>query len=179
MNSEEAYDPPGDGDDIVELGAASPQIILHRLSAVRRAKGIPRRELALRLGISVQELRLKEQSPDLALSTLYHWAARLDVPITELLVEPDECLAPTRLARSQAERLMRAAARLRDRSRRRSIQRLAQTFVDQLAEILPDLEQLAQKNYGRNGHPNRQPRTVAPRPILDRIFTRPPKTEEL
>ena len=52
-------------------------------------------------------------------------------------MEPEEWLHATHLLRAQAERLMRLAARLRDRSRRRSIQRLAQTFVDQLTEMHP------------------------------------------
>ena len=81
----------------MELDSTTPQVVLHRLAEVRRAKGMPRRVLAQRLGISVQELRLKEESADLSISTLCQWASVLNVPITELVVEPDECLAPTRL----------------------------------------------------------------------------------
>ena len=80
-----------------------------------------------------------EGSVDLPISVLCRWASVLEVPVSELVVEPDECLAPAHLARSQATRLMKLAAKLRDRSRRRNIQRLAQTFVNQLAEILPAL----------------------------------------
>jgi transcriptional regulator with XRE-family HTH domain len=169
--NDEAIDPPSVDADFVELGSASRDIVLHRLSAIRRAKGITRRKMAERLGISVDELRRKEESADISISTLYDWAAKLDVPITELVVEPDECLAPTGLAHSQAARLMKAAARLRDRSRRRSIQRLAQTFVEQLAEILPALEQLGQKNYCRSRSPS-QSATAGPRPLPDHFFTR-------
>jgi transcriptional regulator with XRE-family HTH domain len=176
MNGNEAVHPSADGDDIVELGTTSTRIILHRLSAVRREKGIPRRELALRLGITVRELLCKEKAADLSLSTLYHWAAELEVPITDLVVEPEDSLPPTRLARSQATRLMKAAAQLRDRSRRRSIQRLAQTFVDQLTEILPALEDLAQRKYRTTRRANRQS-PGSPRPLPDHIFMsrEPPK----
>ena len=169
MNDDDAFDPEFCREDIVELGSTTPRIVLHRLAAVRRAKKMPRRVLAQRLGITVQELRMKEESSDLSISTLCHWASVLDVPITELVVEPGECSAPTRLARVQAARLMHVAAKLRDRARRRSIQRLAQTFVEQLAEILPTLEQLAQKNHCR---PNRQPSTSIP-PLSENVFMLP------
>ncbi len=169
MNGDEVSDPQVPVEEIVELGSAPPRRALHRLAAVRRAKGISRRVLAQRLGISVEELRVKEESADLSLSTLSHWAAKLNGPVTELVVEPDEFLAPTHLGQPKAERLLKLAATLRDRSRSRAVQRLAQTFVDQLAEILPSLEELAQKNYGRR--PNRQPAPVAPRPLPEHIFT--------
>ena len=164
---------------IVELGTAAPPVVMHRLAEVRRAKGVPRRVLAQRLGITVQELRVKEESADLSISTLCHWAAVLNVPITELVVEPDESLAPTRLPRSQAARLMKVAAKLRDRSRRRSIQRLAQTFVEQLAEILPDLEQLAQKNHRHPRRSNREPRATVPCRLSEHIFMRRPRVGRL
>jgi transcriptional regulator with XRE-family HTH domain len=172
MNGNDAFDPQTAGDDIVELGSSSPRIILHRLKAVRRAMGMQRREFAQRLGMTIEELRQKEVSTDLSISTLYRWAAQLGVPITEFIVEPEECLAPTRLAPSQATRLMKAAAKLRDRSRRRSIQRLAQTFVEQLTEILPTLEALAQKNHGSARRPHRQPPPSGPRALPGHVFTR-------
>ena len=46
MNDNDVFDSLASAEDVVELGSATPRIILHRLSAVRRAKGIPRRELA-------------------------------------------------------------------------------------------------------------------------------------
>ena len=157
---------------MIELGTTTPRVVLHRLAAVRREKGIPRRVLAERLGITVEELRLKEESADLSISTLCHWASKLDVSITELVVEPDECLAPTHLAQSQATRLMKVAAKLRDRSRRRSIQRLAQTFVEQLIEILPSLRGIAQKNHRRCGRMSPQSSSLIPRPLPEQVFTR-------
>ena len=115
MNDNDALD-PRQCKEIVELRSTAPRVVLHRLAAVRRQKGIHRRVLADRLGISVKELRVKEESADLSINTLRQWAAVLEVPITELVVESDECLPPTRLTESQAARLMKMAARLRDRS---------------------------------------------------------------
>jgi len=177
MNSDGTCDPQSAGEEIVELGSTTPRGVLHRLAAVRKAKKIPRRVLAEQLGITVEELRIKEASADLTISTLCHWASTLNVPVTELVVEPDESLAPTRMARSQAARLMNVAAKLRDRSRRRGIQRLAQTFVEQLAEILPALEELARKNHRHSRRPNRQP-PAAVRPMPEHVFTRPRGSDE-
>jgi len=170
MNGNDDFAPQSCKDEIVDLGATPPRIVLHRLAAVRRAKGIPRRVLAERLGITIQELREKEESADLSISTLCHWASKLEVPITELVVEPDESLAPTHLSQSQGVRLMKVAAKLRDRSRRRSIQRLAQTFVEQLTEILPTLEQLAQQSHRQPRRTNQRAPAVVPLP--EQIFTR-------
>jgi transcriptional regulator with XRE-family HTH domain len=177
MSSDEVFDPQLCSEEMVELGATAPRGVLHRLGAVRKAKKVPRRVLAEQLGITVEELRNKEASADLTISTLCHWASTLNVPVTELVVEPDESLAPTRMARSQAARLMTVAAKLRDRSRRRGIQRLAQTFVEQLAEILPSLEELAQKNHRHCRRPNRQPPATV-RPMPEHIFTRPRDSDE-
>ncbi len=115
-------------------------------------------------GISVEELRFKEESTDISVSTLCEWASKLGVPVTELVVEPDEALTPTQLAQSQAARLMKVAARLRDRTKRRNIRRLAQTFVEQLTEILPALAGLGQKNHRDLRRPSLRPQAhVLPR----------------
>ncbi len=176
MNGNDAFDPRSSKQDIAELDSTTPPVTLHRLTEVRRAMGVPRRVLAERLGITVRELRVKEESTDLSLGTLCQWASVLNVPITELVVEQDECLAPTHLGQSQATRLMKVAAKLRDRARRRSVQRLAQTFVEQLTEILPVLEQLAQKNH-RPRRPSRPP-TGLPARLSEHVFTRRRDPEE-
>ncbi len=137
--------------DIVELGASAASMALHRVGAVRSAKGLSHHELARRLGTTVEKVRLQEEAADLSISTLTAWAAALGVSITDLVVEPEEWLQETQLAKPQAERLLQLAARLRDQSRRRSIQRLAQTFVDQLKEIQPELAAAA----GGNGNGRR------------------------
>lgn len=173
MNGNNGFDSQSCKEDNVELGSTTPQVILHRLAAVRRAKGMPRRVLAQRLGITLEELRQKEESADLSISTLARWAAVLNVSITELVVEADECLVPTHLPQSQAARLMKVAAKLRDRTRRRSIQRLAQTFVDQLAEILPALGEIAQKNHRHSRRLGRRTAAGVVRPLPESIFTRP------
>jgi transcriptional regulator with XRE-family HTH domain len=166
MNVNQLHDAQDNGQDIVELGIAAPQTVLHRLAATRRAKGLSRYEIARLLATTIETIRLQEEAADLSISTLNAWAAALDVPVTELVVEPKEWLQDTQLARPQAERLLRLAAKLRDRSRRRSIQRLAQTFVDQLTEIQPELQPGGNGNGNGNGN-GRRNRQFAPRPKIN------------
>lgn len=179
MNGNDAFDPQVCNEKIVELGSNAPPVVLHRLAEVRRAKGIPRRVLARRLGITVQELRVKEESADVPISTLCYWASVLNVSVTELVVEPDKALSPTHLPRLQGARLMKVASKLRDRSHRAGIQRLAQTFVEQLAEILPDLEQVANRNHRRSQQVDGQRQANVPPGLTEQIFIRRRDSDEL
>ena len=120
----------------------------------------------------MQELRQEAESDNLSIGTLSRWALALGVPVTELIVEPKGEFAPTSMAPTQAARLMAVATRLRQRTRRRSVQRLAQTFVDQLAEILPALEQLVQHTPSRFRSATRRVGRSALRPLPDDIFLR-------
>jgi transcriptional regulator with XRE-family HTH domain len=154
MNGNHPHEALDGGQDTVELGLTAPTRVLHRLAAARQARGLSCFEIARRLGTTVEKVRLQEEAADLSISTLNAWAAALNVPVTDLVVEPDEWLQETNLAKPQAERLLRLAVELRDRSRRRSVQRLAQTFVDQLSEINPALN--SGGNGNGNGHRHRQ-----------------------
>src|SRR6516164_6586687 len=84
-----------DSQDIVELGPPSPPAGLHRLSAARRELGMTCFDVARRLGITVEEVRLQEEAADLPISTLNLWATALEVPVTDLIVEPEELLHAT------------------------------------------------------------------------------------
>ena len=159
-----------DDQDIVELGTSIPKAGLHRLAAARRDKGMSCFDVARRIGVTVEEVRLQEEAVDLPISTLSLWSAALGVPVTDLIVEPEEFVHATHLAKSQAERLLQLAAKLRDGSRRRSIQRLAQTFLDQLAEMQPAL---AMNGNGRERDRRLPPRTNGVRTIERR--REPPK----
>jgi transcriptional regulator with XRE-family HTH domain len=117
---------------------------LHRLAAVRRQQGISRRVIARRLNIDMDEVRRQEsETEDLKLSTLYAWQKALDVPVSELLVESGESLAPPVLKRSQLVRLMKTVLEVAEQTHQVSIRRMAETMVAQLTEIMPELAEVA------------------------------------
>jgi transcriptional regulator with XRE-family HTH domain len=131
-------------DSAGDLGAL-PNVVnsafpLNRLRTVRRREGISRRTVARRLQRSVEEVALQEEEPnDLLLSTLYQWASALEVPVTELLVEPNESLSPSVMKRAQAVRLMKTAKTILERGAL-PIRRMAQMLIDQLIEMMPELK---------------------------------------
>jgi transcriptional regulator with XRE-family HTH domain len=115
--------------------------VLHRLRRVRRLQGISRRTVARRLGTDVSHVKSQEEeTTDVLLSTLYAWRDVLQVPVEELLTEADDRLSPPILKRAQMVRLMKTAAAILERAQQASIRRMAQTLVDQLVELMPELE---------------------------------------
>ena len=122
---------------------------LHRLATVRRQQRVPRHTLASRLNIGIEEVRQQEdENSDLLLSTLYEWREILDVPVAELLVEPGDGLPSPVLLRSQLIRLMKTVRTILDKTKRDSIRWLAETMVNQLVEIMPELSEVGVWNIG-------------------------------
>ena len=114
---------------------------LHRLAFVRRREGISRRTVARRMKTDLAQVKSQEdETADMLLSTLYEWQKVLDVPIEELLVESNDPLSAPVLKRAQLVRLMKTARTILQRAHQLSIQRMAQTLVEQLLEIMPELE---------------------------------------
>ena len=114
---------------------------LHRLATVRRLQGIARRTLARRLNLEVAEVRRQEEeTSDLPLSVLFAWQKVLDVPIAELLVESEDTLSQRLLRRAQLVRLMKTALALLEKADSKAARALAQTLVDQLIKVMPELQ---------------------------------------
>jgi transcriptional regulator with XRE-family HTH domain len=114
---------------------------MHRIRTVRRLQGVSLRSAARQIGLDVRKLRAQEQeSADLHLSDLYKWQKALDVPVTELLVEPDTQLSRPVLERARMIRLMKTAQAILERANSTSIRRMAQMLITQLMEIMPELE---------------------------------------
>ena len=114
---------------------------LHRLASVRRLQGISRRTVARRLNVNVitsGARRLKRR--DLPLSRLYQWQDALDVPISELLVESGDSLSQPLLKRAQLVRLMKTALAILEQAEQESVHLMAQTLIDQLIEMMPELQ---------------------------------------
>ena len=113
---------------------------LHRLAAVRLREGVSRRTVARRLKTDVAHVKSQEdEHADIPLSTLYQWQSVLDVPVSELLVESDDPLSAPVMRRAQLVRLMKTATTILDRSQQVSIRRMAQTLIEQLLEVMPEL----------------------------------------
>ncbi len=116
---------------------------LHRLAKVRRQEGISRRMLARHLGMPLSKIEEQErETSDISLSTLYAWQAVLDVPIEELLVESDAALSIPVMKRAQLLRIMKTVMAILERSKQKSIRRMAQFLVEQLQEAMPELKEI-------------------------------------
>ena len=114
---------------------------LHRLAAVRRLQGISRRIMARRMNVEVAEVkREEEETTDLPLSALYRWQRALEVPLVELLVESDDRLSKPLLQRAQLDRLMKTALAILEQADQEPVYLMAQTLIDQLTEIMPELQ---------------------------------------
>jgi transcriptional regulator with XRE-family HTH domain len=121
--------------------APAPKRLLQRVGEARRREGLTRREAARRLGVSVREVQQHEEpSADMPLSDLYRWQEALDVPIGELLSDPDGDLSPPVQLRAQLLRTMKTVRSIQEVARQASVQRLAETLVDQVLAIMPELK---------------------------------------
>ena len=120
---------------------------LHRLGKVRRLQGISRRALARRLNVDVAEIRRQEEeTSDLPLNMLYEWQKVLEVPIAELLVDAADSLSQPLLQRAQLVRLMKTALALVEQADCEATRRTAQTIVNQLLKVMPELRGLSAWN---------------------------------
>jgi len=93
------------------------------------------------MDVSVAEIRRQEKEDnDLPLSVLYEWHKVLKVPMAELLVESEYSLSQPLKRRADLVRLMKTALALLEQAEKKSERCLAQTLVDQLIEIMPELQ---------------------------------------
>ncbi|MEX2026338.1 MAG: helix-turn-helix transcriptional regulator [Pirellulaceae bacterium] len=117
---------------------------LHRIADVRREQHISLRSAARATGIPEAVLRRQERADsDLTLSEVYAWQEALQVPIEDLLVEPARPLSRPVMERARLVRVMKTAAAIRELAESERIERLAQTLVEQLVEIMPELAEVS------------------------------------
>ncbi len=130
----DSVDPPQMFDDDIDHP-------FHRIKEVRQQQGVSLRRVAQLLGTEVRELRREEEeTSDLPLSRLYQWQRALEVPVADLLVDSGAPLSAPVMERARLVRVMKTVAAIMEKSQSTSIQRLAQTLVDQLVEIMPELK---------------------------------------
>jgi transcriptional regulator with XRE-family HTH domain len=117
---------------------------LHRLGEVRRREGLSRYAIARRMRISVGKVEEQEDpSCDMRLSDLQRWQQALNVPVAELLNEPEGELSQPIQLRAHLLKAMKTVRSIQQRARQATLQRLAQTLVNQLLELMPELEGIA------------------------------------
>jgi transcriptional regulator with XRE-family HTH domain len=117
---------------------------LHRLYEVRRREGYTRRQVAHRLGISIEAVQEREQpTSDMPLSELLRWQKALAVPMAELLQEPQGELSPPVQLRSRLLRAMKTVRLMQQNVRQGPMRRLVETLVAQLLEVMPELKDTA------------------------------------
>ena len=117
---------------------------LHRIAAVRKQQGISSRTAARQLGSDLRKVREQEdENSDLSLSELYDWQRVLDVPIADLLVEPGTPLSQPVQLRAQLVRVMKTALSIREKSTSPNVVRMADTLIQQLIEMMPELAEVS------------------------------------
>ena len=113
----------------------------HRIRTVRRQQGMSLRTAARQLSSNIREVRSQEdETTDLPVSELYRWQAILDVPLVELLVDPDTPLSRPVMERAGMVRLMKTATAMLEAAGTSQMRRMAQMLVDQLVELMPELK---------------------------------------
>jgi hypothetical protein len=141
---------------------------LQKLGEARRRQGLSVRCVAQRLGRTVSEIRAQEdEQADLLISELYRWQAALEVPIEELLEDPDDTLSPRVLTRARLLKIMKTTMAIRRAARSESERRLARLLIDQLLEIMPELKEVS--GWPAVGHRRRADEIgrIAENPISD------------
>ena len=104
---------------------------LHRIRSVRRQQGISLRTASRQLGTGLRETRQQEEeTTDLRLSELYRWHAILDVPLVDLLIDPDTPLSRPVMERARMVRLMKTATALLELATSPRLRRLAQMLTE-------------------------------------------------
>jgi hypothetical protein len=143
---------------------------LHRIAEVRQLQGISLRAARQTLLLTSDEVRLQEsESFDLLLSELYRWQRLLDVPVSELLVEPHLQLSQPVLARASLLKAMKTATTILETARHHDVKTLAERLIDQLVEVMPELAGVSawpavgqRRSLDELGRIAEHPLTVAP-----------------
>lgn len=130
--------------DVPAPALGLPRQKLQKLSAARLRQGLSVRCMAQRLGRTVSEVRTQEdEHSDILISELYRWQAALEVPLEELLHDPEDALSPRVLTRARLLKVMKTAMAIRRQARSEAERRLARLLIEQLLEIMPELKEVS------------------------------------
>lgn len=159
---------PTNGNHVETPRASARPAAIQKLSEARRRQGLSIRCVAQRLGRTVHEVRTQEdEHSDLLVSELYRWQEALEVPIEELLADPEDALSPRIMMRAQLLKVMKTARAIRRQARSESERRLGKLLIEQLLEIMPELKEVS--GWPTVGHRRRADEIgrIAENPISD------------
>ncbi|MDR1957687.1 MAG: helix-turn-helix transcriptional regulator [Planctomycetaceae bacterium] len=140
------------------------RVCYHRIAEIRKTQCLSLAGIAKRLGVDVPTAREQENpSSNLTLEQLYRWQEALDLPVAELLVDPDTIPDMPVKVRAKLIRVMKTVQSLMEFSgENESITYLLQTLYSQLTDIMPELKEISawpsigrsreQKDYGQAVH---------------------------
>ncbi len=138
------------GHDVAHVETTAPAVVqraskrLQQLGEARRRQGLSVRCVAQRLNKSVGDVRAQEEEhADITLSELYRWQTALEVPIEELLCDPEDALSPRVLSRARLLRIMKTAMAIRRQARTEGERRLGRLLTEQLLEMMPELKEVS------------------------------------
>jgi transcriptional regulator with XRE-family HTH domain len=115
--------------------------VMHRIQKVRESEGVSLSAMARRMKRPMSELQRQEQvDSDLRLSELYRWQSALDVPLSELLATPGYEVSEGIRHRAGLTRVAKTARSLLRNSETDATRCLAETLVEQLVDMMPELK---------------------------------------
>lgn len=124
---------------------------LHRIRELRKQQGITLRTVSRKLGMPASVVREEEKpESDMLVSQLAQWADILDVPIADLLEEPQNNLSSPIRERAKLVRIMKTVKAISERTQEPNVGILAEVLIDQLTDLMPELAEInAWNNVGQ------------------------------
>ncbi|QDV70315.1 hypothetical protein Poly24_40360 [Rosistilla carotiformis] len=115
----------------------------HRIRIVREQQNVTIRTVSRRSGVPMRDLREQEKpSTDVPMSVLLCWRDALDVPLSELLIEPDMRLSQSIAHRAKLVRMMKTILTLCEHGGDQRTQRLTTMLHEQMLELMPELTEV-------------------------------------
>ncbi len=144
---------------------------MHRIAAVRKQQGISLRTAARQMNTDVRGVRTSEDATnDMRLSELYEWQRVLGVPVVDLLETPDSNLSGPVLERAQLIRIMKSVKALQEIVRRPAAQRMCDTLVAQMVEVMPELQDVSAWHHVGHRRSLGEYGRAAERVVADEMF---------
>ncbi len=123
---------------------------LHRIAEVRTQQGLSLRAISRRTGIDIRDLKQQEvPTTDLSLRDLLRWAAALDVPVSNLLIDRDHELSNSVRDRAALVKIMKTVVAIHEIASSPRVVRMTEMLREQLLAVMPELAEVGGwPNYG-------------------------------